>query len=54
MIAHGNRRQRQIQIEDGTYVPVPRIEGALLPPSKGTVYGSLGLCLRAVMRGARR
>ena len=42
MILRGNQRQRQIQIEDGTYVPPASLEGSLHPPSKGAVYGSLG------------
>jgi hypothetical protein len=42
MIVWGNRRQRQIQIEDGTYVPPALLGGPPHPLSKGTVYGSLG------------
>jgi RNA polymerase sigma factor (sigma-70 family) len=42
MILRSNRRQRQIQIEDGTYVPPGPLEGPPYPLSKGAVYGSLG------------
>ena len=42
MILRSNRRQRQIQIEDGTCVPPASLEGPLSPPSNGAVYGSLG------------
>jgi hypothetical protein len=42
MIVQGNRRQRQIQIEDGTYVLPAPFDGPPRPPSKAAVYGSLG------------
>jgi len=41
-----NRRQRQVQVEDGTCVPSGRMEsgshGSALTPSKRSIYGSLG------------
>ena len=42
MIVRGNRRQRQIQIEDGTYLQSAPFDGPPHPPSKAAVYLSLG------------
>ena len=42
LVVWSNRRQRQIQIEDGTYVAPAPPGGPPHPLSKGTVYGSLG------------